>query len=361
MEWQKDVVDPKELLETVKVDLFGDEVFVFTPEGEVKELPRGACPLDFAYAVHTQVGERCVGAKVNNKIVPLKYKLRNGDLVEILTSPSSRPNKDWLDFVKSSRARTKIRAFIKKEQRERSKVIAKELLERELRKYGKSYTKLFKSGELDKTAKDSKYQSVDDMLVSLGYGKVTVQHIIELILPDLKADEPVQTKTFGLDKLFKKVIPKGKSGVEVDGVEDIMVRYAKCCNPLPGDSIIGFITRGRGITVHLANCPKITDTDLERRVDVTWKVSAQFTRSAKLRVITVDKPGILTDISKTISLSEINISGAHCRTTGNSRAINTFDLIVTDLRQLKSIIKNIRKLKGVYSVERVTSAVSSRG
>jgi GTP pyrophosphokinase len=263
MEWQQDLKDPKEFLETVKVDLFTDEVFVFTPKGDVKSLPRGATPVDFAYAIHSDVGGRCVGAKVNGKIVPLRYKLKNGDMVEVLTNPQAHPSKDWLTFVKTSRAQQRIRNFIKQQQRDKSLQLGRELAERELRRFQLNLNRMMKNGELKKLAEELGYRIEDDLLVAIGYGKVTPQQLIQRLVPQEKLaaeEKTVQSGAPGgngdgagsmlpglskVTDLAKRLVGRqSKSGVQIGGVDDVLVRFGRCCNPVPGDPIAGFITRG---------------------------------------------------------------------------------------------------------------------
>jgi GTP diphosphokinase / guanosine-3',5'-bis(diphosphate) 3'-diphosphatase len=372
MEWQQDLKDPKEFLETVKVDLFTDEVFVFTPKGDVRSLPRGATPVDFAYAIHSDIGNRCVGAKVNGKIVPLRYKLKNGDTVEVLSSPQANPSKDWLTFVKTSRAQQRIRNYIKQQQREKSLMLGRELLERELRRFQLNLNKLIKSGELKKVAESYGHRTEDDVMVALGYGKLTPQQIVQQLVPPerLAAAEPLKSGaapgaqasptnmlTAGLSKvtdLGRKLVGKqSSSGVQIGGVDDVLVRFGRCCNPVPGDPIVGFITRGRGVTVHTVGCEKALATDPERRVDVSWDVRGDFKRPVTLRVITVDRQAMLADLSNTISKKGVNISQANCRATGDDRAVNTFEVTISDLKQLNDLMRAIERLSGVHSVERI--------
>jgi len=359
LEWQRDLTDPTEFLETVKVDLFSDEVFVFTPKGDVKSLPRGATPVDFAYTVHSEVGERTVGAKVNGKIVPLRYKLKNGDTVEILTSPTSHPSKDWLTFVKTSRAQTRIRSFIRQLEHKRSLEIGKEVAERELRRYGLSLNKLTKGGELDKAAGALGYKKGDDVLVALGYGKLAPTQILHQLLPPEKLAQPApaQEPTSRLTEIFRKVARRPTGGVRISGIDDVLVRYGRCCNPVPGDDIVGFITRGRGVTVHTRACEKTLPLDPLRRVDVAWDTKAsEVKRPVSIRVVTDDRPGVLAEISKTISEAGMNISQATCRTTGLGRAVNTFEMAIGELKQLRSVMRSIEALQGVVSVERIYSS-----
>jgi guanosine-3',5'-bis(diphosphate) 3'-pyrophosphohydrolase len=363
LEWQQDLKDPKEFLDTVKVDLFTDEVFVFTPRGDVRSLPRGATPVDFAFAIHSAVGEKCVGAKVNGKIVPLRYKLKNGDQVEVLTSPQAHPSKDWLTFVKTSRAQQKIRAFIKQQQRDKSLVLGRELAERELRRFGLTLNKLIKSGELKPHAEELGYRTEEDLMVAVGYGKVQPSQIAERLLPPEKLEEvrekpPKESSPSGLfnavTEIARKVVGrKSTSGITIDGIDDVLVRFGRCCNPVPGDAIVGFITRGRGVTVHTSACDKALATDPERRVDVAWDVRGEYKRPVTLRVLTADRPGLLADMSSVFTKRGVNISQANCRATGDDRAVNTFEVTISDLKQLTDVMRSIEKLTGVFSVERV--------
>ncbi len=363
LEWQQDLKDPKEFLDTVKVDLFTDEVFVFTPRGDVKSLPRDATPVDFAYAVHSAVGEKCVGAKVNGKIVPLRYKLKNGDQIEILTSPQAHPSKDWLTFVKTSRAQQKIRAFIKEQQREKSMQLGRELVDREFKRFGLNLNKVIKSGELKPHLEGYGLRTEEDVLVAVGYGKIQPAQLVELLLPAEKVAEvreappPSPSSPSGLfstvTDLAKRVVGRKTGGVTIGGIDDVLVRFARCCNPVPGDAIVGFITRGRGVAVHQAGCEKAKATDPERKVEVAWDVKGDFKRAVTLRVMTVDRPGLLADMSQIFSKKGVNISQANCRVTGDDRAVNTFECVISDLKQLNDLIRSIEKLTGVHSVERV--------
>ncbi len=360
MEWQQDLKDPKEFLETVKVDLFTDEVFVFTPRGDVKSLPRGATPVDFAYGIHSDIGAKCVGAKVNGKIVPLRYKLKNGDTVEVLTSANAHPSKDWLTFVKTSRAQARIRGYIKAQQREKSLELGRDLAERELRRVELNLNRLSKSGELKKAAEGLGYRTVDDVLVAIGYGKVSTSQLAAKLLPadklaERQAEAPPRepAPVNKIAEIFKKVTGKSKSGVQINGIDDVLVRFGRCCNPVPGDRIVGFITRGRGVTVHTIDCEKALATDPERRVDVSWDVKSDFKRPVTIRVLTVDRPGLLADISQTFSKKGVNISQANCRATGDDRAVNTFEVTISDLKQLTDVMQTIERIQGVFAVERV--------
>ena len=360
MEAQKDLRDPTEFLESVKLDLFGDEVYVFTPKGDVKALPQGACPIDFAYAVHSSVGDHCSGARVNGMIVPLRYQLRNGDTIEIITNPNQKPNKDWLKLVKTARARTKIRYLLRKEQREKAIVLGKDLLEKALRKHGHAYQKIVKEGALDSAAKELRLSDSDELVIQVGYGKVTTSQVIEKILPDARGksedtrssdDKPVGV----FRSLLRRVTPRrhSTSGIKVAGEDDIMVRFAKCCSPLPGDLVVGFITRGRGVTVHRRDCDKALDLDPDRRVDVAWDGASKTQHEVTIQILCADKPGLLAHISQTFTDQNVNISQAHCRATDDGRAVNTFKTQVKDLDQLKTVMRALQKVSGVYQVSRM--------
>ncbi len=357
VEWQRELADPREFLETVKVDLFSDEVFVFTPKGEVKSLPHGATPIDFAYTIHSQVGEHCVGAKVNGKLVPLRNPLKNGDTVEILTSPHSHPSKDWLTFARTSRAQARIRQFLRQAEHRRSIEIGHEVAERELRRFGLTLNRLIKGGEMDKAAQALGYRAADDLLAGLGYGKVSPQQLLQQLVPAEKLAAPPPPSSDSplspITELFRKMARRNTEGVRINGIDDVLVRYGKCCNPVPGDAIVGYITRGRGVTVHTLTCEKTRGIDPERRVDVAWDVRGDLKRPVSLRVVTNDRPGILAEISHIFSEAGMNISQASCRTTApGERAINDFEVTVGDLKQLTSVIRSIERIDGVQTVQR---------
>jgi len=359
MESQKDLQDPTEFIESVKMDLFGDEVYVFTPGGDVKALPKGACPIDLAYAIHSEVGDHCSGARVNGVIVPLRYQLRNGDTVEIITSPTQKPNKDWLKLAKTARAKTKIRHRLRREQRERSSAMGRDLLEKGLRKFGISYPKALKNGSVDRAVKDLKCHSVEELLVNVGYGRITAKDVAGAIEPDKVSSgkSAVEESKNPLRNILKKVVTRRSSGsgIKVQGEDGVLVRLARCCSPLPGDNIIGFVTRGRGVTVHTRDCTKALDLDPERRIEVEWDDGFKGRHQVAIQVLCADKPGLLAHISQSFSDSKVNITQAHCRATDDGRAVNTFHTDVSDLNQLKEIIKSLSRINGVYSVDRVAA------
>jgi len=355
MEWQKTLSDPTEFIETVKVDLFADEVYVFTPKGDVKSLPQAGTPIDLAYLIHTEVGNHCSGARVNGLIVPLRYQLRNGDTVEILTSPNQRPNKDWLKFVKSSSAKAKIRHYMRAEQRSRSKALGKELIEREMRKHELSYGKAEKSGDLVHAAAELRVSSVDDLLMHVGYGKLLPADVVELLLPEDQRRpaglrEPSPSRAASLARRTPGMRPPG---IKVAGEDDVLVRFAKCCSPVAGDPIIGVITRGRGVTVHASVCATAMEQDEERRIEVQWDGEHKTARPVTVQVVCADKPGLLALISQTFNEHSINISQANCRSLDEKRAVNTFKVSVVDTDQLQKLIRALQKIQGVFAVQRM--------
>ena len=359
MDWQRDLKDPTEFIETVKIYLFSDEVYVFTPKGDVKALPKGAIPIDLAYAIHSDVGHHCSGARVNGLIVPLRYVLRNGDTVEIITSPNQKPNKDWLKYVVTSSAKAKIRNYMRTAEREKSKQLGKELLERELRKYGYSFTKVQKSGDLEKAAQTLKLQSAEEVLVSVGYGKVLPADVVEAIVPEDKRKEIAEPQADAnpiaqlATNLIRRVTGRQTAGIKVAGENDVLVRFAKCCSPVVGDPIVGFITRGRGVTVHTMGCTKAVDQDPERKVDVEWDGKLKTPRPVSVQVVCADKPGLLASLSQSFNQLGVNISQANCRSVDDNKAINTFQFSVNDLEQLKTVMRALQRINGVHSVSRM--------
>ncbi len=353
MEWQQDLADPTEFVDLVKVDMFSDEIFALTPGGEIKPLPRGATPLDFAYAVHTEVGHHCTGARINGQIVPLRHELKTGDTVHILTHPTARPNPDWLKWVKTGRARTKIRHYIRAEQREKNKEYGRELLEKELKKFGRTVKKLIKNGEMLDAARSCKFQNIDDLFVNVGYGKIQPETVLKRLVPEEEREKPKEEGR--LSKLFKAITPQKKKrpGIALDGVEDVMVKYARCCSPVPGEKITGFITRGRGLTIHASQCPHLEHLEPDRLIDVYWDTTPDATRPVNVRVLCNDAPGLLANISQSFTGAGVNIAQAHCRTLADNRAINSFEIHVSDMDQLEKALTAIKRIKGVYSVERV--------
>jgi GTP pyrophosphokinase len=352
LEWQQNLQDPKEFIEMVQIDLFPNEVYVFTPKGEVKEFPKGATPVDFAYSVHSEIGEKCSGAKVNNRMVPLRYQLQNGDIVEIITSKRQHPRKDWLDFVKTSRAKTKIRQWIKNQERDESISIGKSILEKALEQSNLTLPNILKNEQLLAIAGDFSLQTIQDLIANIGYGKISPNQVIGRLKPRLGIEEekPAGLVRKMVSRLTRK---KSTSGIKVKGLDDMLVRFAKCCHPLPGEDVTGFITRGRGVTIHKKDCRHIIDADQARMVDVIWEPTNQDVYVAMLKVTSMDKKGILADISTIISLKEANIIQAEVKTTIDKKGVSFFTIEVEDFKQLEEIMNAIKKVKNVLIVERL--------
>ncbi len=362
MEWQKDLQDPKEFLETVKIDLFADEVYVFTPMGELRSFPKGSTPLDFAYSIHTEVGNHCIGAKVNDQMVPLKYQLKTGDRINVVTNQHQRPKQDWLSYVVSSRARTKIKQFIHREQRQKSREIGQQLAEKALKRAGTTLARFEKSPEQQRLFSQLKVSGLDDLFVQLGLGKVQPENLtdkVQAILQPQNPDEVADAEADGrLERLVDRIKRRSQTGIVVDGVDDIMVRYAKCCAPVPGEPIVGFVTRGRGVTVHAKSCGRTDELEPERQVTCHWNIKAaasDLRRAVNVRVVCVDQPGMLSNITQMFSNMGINITQAHCRTTEEGRAINAFEVMIKDVKQLQQALRTLARLPGVISAERATS------
>jgi GTP pyrophosphokinase len=359
LEFQKEMKDPAEFLESVKVDLFADEVYVFTPKGDVRVFPRGATPIDFAFTIHSEVGNHCSGARVNGAIVPLKYKLRNGDVVEVMTSNQQHPSKDWIENVVTGRAKSKVRAYLRAEQRDKSLKLGRELLEKGLHARGISLQRFLKSPEdVKKVHEANKVSSEEELFINIGYGKIAAEDVAEQLAPKSNgtaehAPPPDSLREGRIESIVRKVTGKATAGIKLSGIDDVLVRYARCCNPLPGDQIIGFITRGRGVTVHRRGCPKAFDTDPDRRVEISWDSKAKINRPVQLRITTANRPGILATVGQTFSGQGINISEANCRAGEDGRAVNVFTFDCSDLGQLKNVMRALQKVEGVVGVDRV--------
>jgi len=353
LEWQTDLEDNREFLQTVKVDLFPTEVYVFTPNGEVKEFPTGATPVDFAYSIHTDVGHQCVRAKVNGRLVPLNYQLKNGDAVEIATSAKHHPSRDWLKFVKTSRAKAKILQWIKAQQREKSIALGRDVCERDFKKFDLKFSTFWKSGAVEKVAREFSLTSGEELLASIGYGKITAQQVIGRLAPEkLRMDEKKEEEG-RLGKVIKRMTSRPKGFVKIDGIDNVLMSFAGCCNPLPGDKIVGFITRGRGVTIHTTDCVNALTADTKRRIEARWALDGDSTFPTRIRIYSADKKGMLAAISSSISGNKVNITGAHIKTTDDGNAESTFDIEIGNLKHLKKVINALQKIAGVLKVERI--------
>ncbi len=355
MEVQDELHDPHEFIDNVRMDLSADEVCVFTPTGEVKVLPKDATPVDFAYSIHSELGHRCNGAKVNGVMVSLRYRLQPGDTVEIIASKHQHPSGDWLNFVKSSRARTKITRYLRTAERERDRDVGTKKLDQLLSPHKLSVAKVKKSGELDQVAREHfRLADAEELILKVGSGKVLADRVVSKLLPpEEELDTAVLQAQFEEPKGFIKRLKRSQNAILVQGHSNVATRLAKCCNPVPGDAIIGFITRGRGVTVHMADCRKTKNLPVQRKVHVSWDSKAKGLHPVVLRVHTDNKPGLLALMSKAFSKNNLNILRAICRADESDRAVNEFHFQVENLDQIRKVVRSLRKIPGVYLVERV--------
>jgi GTP pyrophosphokinase len=350
---QKDLTSPREFLDGVRMDLYTEEVYVFTPRGEVKELPRGATPVDFAYAIHSEVGNRCQGAKVNGRMVPLRYELQNGETVEILTSPHQHPSRDWLKFVKTTRARSKIRQWLKAAEQEQSLALGKDMLDRELRKSGSSLHKLLREGDdLKKVAQELSFVRVDDLLAAVGHGKVSPGQVATRLFR-LTAPPPPPEES-ALEAEIKKP-PKDEGALRIKDLDDFLVRLANCCQPIPGDHITGYITKGKGVAIHRSDCPALARTETFRHIPAQWDGGpTSRLYPVSIQVVSMDKPGLLADITGAFKAAEVNVTKASVETTQDQRGIAKFTIQVRDVDHLDKVEAALKRLKEVISVRRTT-------
>lgn len=360
LEWQ-DTSNPKEFVNALKLDAFSDEVFVFSPRGDVIDLPQGSIPIDFAYRIHTDVGYRCVGAKINGKIVPLDYKLKNGDIVEIITSKVGKPSLDWLNIVGSSESRSKIRSWFKKENREENIAKGLDALERECKRLGHDWKALNVGGRLGRVAKQMNAGSEDDLVAAVGYGGFAVNTVLikllELHKKDLQKQEEKTNSLAALEKLkTKKPVKHNGTGILVKGEPGLLVRLAKCCSPVPGDPIIGFITRGRGVSVHRADCPNVThgQNDVDRLIDVEWDYDGNERFEVNMEIVAYDRTGIMAEIMATLAEMKISILSVNAKTSDTKNVTIHMGISIKDLAQFEFVATKIRRLKDVYAVERYT-------
>jgi GTP diphosphokinase / guanosine-3',5'-bis(diphosphate) 3'-diphosphatase len=353
MDWQRDVVDATEFVEGLKLDVFQDQVFVFTPRGDVKDLPAGATPLDFAYRIHTDVGHSCIGAKVNNRLVPLDYKLKNGDIVEIVTTKVAHgPSRDWLNIVQTGHAKEKIRQWFKRAQRDENIVQGRDSLDRELRRLARTSLDKVGTERMTEMAEQYRYNSLDDFYAAIGYGAVSPQQVVMKLGVVDDANEAVLPQV-------APPLPARTGGVRVKGVGDLMIRFAKCCHPIPGDPIIGYITRGRGVTVHLPTCPTVVnERDVGRLIEVEWEGQMQQTYPISIRVEAYDRTGLLSEITNVVAENKVNIVAANVRVNPDHSATVQATLQVSSVAQLAKVLSRIEQLKDVHTVAREMGPVS---
>ena len=359
LEWQKEMQDPDEFLKTLKTELFEDEVYVFTPKGEIKVLPAGATPIDYAYAIHAEVGHGMVGCKINSKMMPIITPLKNGDIVEVITSDTPKgPSRDWLKYVKSSSAKTKIQQWFKKAEREENIIRGKEILDREIKRIGMNHSDLFKPEWIDIALKRYNYATTDDMFANIGFGAISPNKILTRLLEEYKKEHQEETIEKTLEELTnnKNVIKKApKSGVIVKGIENCLVKFSKCCNPVPGDEIIGYITKGRGVSIHRVDCVNMQELlqDKDRLIDVSWYTDpSKSTYDVEIEILSNDRTGLLGDIVREITGLKINIMAVNTKTNRDRIATIDITIEVHDLEQLNQVFKAVRKVDSVFEVNR---------
>jgi GTP diphosphokinase / guanosine-3',5'-bis(diphosphate) 3'-diphosphatase len=359
LETTKDVSDPREFLSSLRIDLYPDDVYTFSPKGAVYAFPRGATPVDFAYRVHTDVGHHCVGARVNGRLVPLKSPLENGDIVEILTAPSAHPSRDWLSFAVTSRARNKIRVFIHTAEKEQSLEIGRRLLERELRKWKKSLAKLLEAKAFDPLLGDFGVSKVDDLIADVGYGKVAPHALVARLLPEtaapLEGAPKAPSRVAAISSVVRRVLPFGAAtGIRVKGENDLLATLARCCQPVPGDDVVGYVTRGRGVSVHATTCPNVRALlfDPGREIPVEWATAKDATVTVDLEIRTEDRQGMLARITQVLSAANSNIRSIEARTSRDGNASIEASVTTRDRRHLERLLVALRALPGVTDVRR---------
>ena len=359
LEWQKDMQDPQEFLNTLKTELFEDEVYVFTPKGDIKVLPRGATPIDYAYNIHAEIGHHMTGCKINSKMMPIITKLNNGDIIEIITSENSNgPSRDWLKFIKSSAAKNKINAWFKKNLREENIEKGKDLIEKEIKRIGMDYSELFKNEFVQSALDRYKFNSMDDMYASIGFGAISSGKIIARILEEYRKvhkEENVEAKIEELNKHKTNNIKSSKNGIVVEGIDNCLVKLSKCCNPVPGDNIVGYITRGRGVSVHRADCKNLKDLFLDeesRMIDVYWLDEDISYYEVDIEIFANDRDELLVDILKEVGTTKASIIAVNTRTTRERIGILNLTIKVENLEELNKVLKVIRKVDSVYEVKR---------
>jgi GTP pyrophosphokinase len=353
IEWQREVKDPHEFLNSLKIDLYPEDVYCFTPKGEVKSFSRGATPIDFAYAIHTDVGHQCVGARVNGKLVPLRYRLKNGDIVEIVTASGHRPSRDWLSLVVTSRARSKIKIFLNTSEKQRSVEIGRKVLEKEARRFGLPLKGIAESERFPELLKDYGTGKPEDLYAAIGYGKVSPRQVIARFVPAEKMDQKEGAKT-SLARVVRRVLRVPEDKILVKGVNDLLVFRAKCCNPIPGEKITGYITRGKGVSVHSVTCPNVLNLmyDPERRIEVEWERDTEARYDVTISVDVEDRQGILADITSIIASSNTDIRNIEAKTFEDRKGAIDVTLSINNLKHLERITRSIRSVHGVRDIAR---------
>jgi GTP diphosphokinase / guanosine-3',5'-bis(diphosphate) 3'-diphosphatase len=355
LEWQQEVRDPQEFLQNLKVDLYPEEVYIFTPKGQVKTFPKGATPVDFAYSVHTDVGNQCVGARINGRMVPLRTRLKNGDIVEIITAAKHTPSRDWLNFVATSRARNKIRHFLQAEERARSVELGRKLLEKEARRFELNIRALLGDEALSKAAVAFGMQKVEELLASVGYGKVQARQVLDKLVPAEQLQERAERPESGVLSAVKRAFTREPDKIKVRGADDLLVFRARCCNPIRGEKIVGYITRGKGVSVHSVNCPNVVNLlyDPDRRIDVEWDRGAEAAPyTVRLTMEVEDRKGLLAEVSSTVADVNTNITKIEASLDDDHNGRIDMTVEISDLKHLEKVVKSLRRVSGVRAVER---------
>ena len=358
LEWQSDLKEPREFMEALKIDLFTDEVFVFTPKGDVIDLPKGSGPLDFAYSIHSAVGNRCVGAKVNGKIVTLDYQLKTGDIVEILTGPAATtgPSRDWLQIVKTSQAKNRIKQWFKRERKEENIEKGREMLEREAKKHRYAFSELSKPEWLDPIVKKNGFKSAQELYAAVGYGGVTVNQVMQRLIQEYVAFQKAN-KEVELEDIKTSAAGKGTGtkGVRVKGIDNVMIRFSRCCNPVPGDDIVGYITRGRGVSIHRRDCSNLEDEAVEshRFIEVEWEKTPNAWYTAHIQITAQDRKGLLGDVTRIINEMRLTLTAINARPTKNKQAAIDMEIEITNTEQLQLVMNKFNALDGVLGVYRI--------
>jgi GTP pyrophosphokinase len=351
LEWQQEVRDPQEFLQNLKIELYPEEVYIFTPKGEVKALPRDSTPIDFAYSIHTDVGHQCVGARINGKMVPLRTKVRNGDIVEIITTAGHKPSRDWLNCVVTSRARNKIRHFIHAEEKTRSQELGRRLFDKEARRFGVSARSLAEPSAVERVLAEYGMGRAEELYAAIGYGKLPARSVLAKFVPQTELKETPDT---GIASVVRRVLGTGEDKIKVRGIDDLLVFRARCCNPIRGEAIVGYITRGKGVSVHSAQCPNVVNLlyDPERRIEVEWDKGADpSTYVVRLSIQVEDRKGILADVSSKIAGINTNIRNVEA-TVDDLRGRIDMTLEISDVKHLQKVVKALRSIEGVLDVER---------
>ncbi len=358
LEWQKDMQNPQEFLNTLKTELFEDEVYVFTRNGDIKVLPKGSTPIDFAYNVHTEIGHRMTGAKINGKMMPIITKLNNGDIVEIITTDNPKgPSRDWLKFVQSSSARNKILQWFKKEDREENIEKGKEALQREIKRIGMTETDLYKQEYVNAALERYKFNSINDMYAAVGFGTISAGKIISKLLFEYRQEHQEENIEEKIEELAQKkmVAPKStKSGVIVKGIDNCLVKFSKCCNPVPGDEIIGYITRGRGVSIHRKDCINVKDLfqEEDRIIDVEWSNTEKASYKVDIEIHSNDRDGLVSDIAKEMNNEKATMLEINSKLTKERIVVTNITLEVENIDELNKALKALRKIDSVYEVKR---------